>query len=165
MCIRDRNGDYTDGGITEASGTAGEVTEVVADTVPGYTALPIKQQEIKADGTTVVDVYYVRNTYTVTYDTNGGSYVKALKGLYGQEVPVYGSHKSEQRTCTMEEHTHSYSCYKRINGRWTTICGHEPHTHSNSCYSMVTSYDPAPTKQGYTFAGWYTCLLYTSRCV
>ena len=161
--LQELNGDYTDGGITEASGTAGEVTEVVADTVPGYTALPIKQQEIKADGTTVVDVYYVRNTYTVTYDTNGGSYVKALKGLYGQEVPVYGSHKSEQRTCTMEEHTHSYSCYKRINGRWTTICGHEPHTHSNSCYSMVTSYDPAPTKQGYTFAGWYTDEEFTQR--
>ena len=168
--------DYDDGGTIEAFGTAGEVTEVVAETVPGYTALPIDQKKIEANGSTVVDVYYVRNTYTVTYDTNGGSYVKALKGLYEQEVTVYEVGE-QKRVCGMGEHQHTdepeswelafydvgdeNGCWKvakqgGLFGQkyWVWNCELAAHTHSSDCY--VDSYNPAPTKQGYTFAGWYT---------
>ena len=167
---------YDDGGTIEAFGTAGEVTEVVAETVPGYTALPIDQNKIEANGSTVVDVYYVRNTYTVTYDTNGGSYVKALKGLYEQEVTVYEVGE-QKRVCGMGEHQHTdepeswelafydvgdeNGCWKvakqgGLFGQkyWVWNCELAAHTHSSDCY--VDSYNPAPTKQGYTFAGWYT---------
>lgn len=54
------------------SGTPEYFTEAVAKEIPGFTAKEIVQEEIKEDGTTVVKVYYVRNSYKITFDLNGG---------------------------------------------------------------------------------------------
>ena len=162
------SGDYPDDAVksTTAKGKAGEVTEVVAGEVTGFTAEPIVQKVIEDNGSTVVDVYYVRNAYTVTYNTNGGSYIKALTGLYEDTVTVYESER--KLNCELEVHTHTseptytpwnssteVGCWKWSwrNWSWQVNCGQDAHTHTDKCY--VNSYDPAPTKQGYTFAGWY----------
>ena len=49
------------------TGTTNQLTAAVAKDVTGFTAQAIDQKEIAADGSTVVDVYYNRNTYDVTY--------------------------------------------------------------------------------------------------
>ncbi len=48
-------------------GASGSKTEVVAPEYKGFKAKEIAQQEIKADGSTEVLVYYDRNVYKVTY--------------------------------------------------------------------------------------------------
>ncbi|MDD7281153.1 MAG: InlB B-repeat-containing protein, partial [Erysipelotrichaceae bacterium] len=85
----------------QVEGKYGQMSNVVAPTLEGFSAKAITQQEIKEN--TVVVVEYVRNTYALSFDTNGGSYVKPIKGIYEQTV------------------------------------------------SLPTK----PTKQGYTFDGWY----------
>ena len=49
------------------SGTTGTPTSAVADAVAGFTAQSVQQFEIAADGSTVVEVKYDRNTYQVHY--------------------------------------------------------------------------------------------------
>ncbi|MCI5902340.1 MAG: InlB B-repeat-containing protein, partial [Blautia sp.] len=149
------------------TGKVGDTTDVTAEAADGYTAKPILQQEIKADGSTEVIVEYARNTYTVKYDSQGGSYVSPKKGLYQDEVEVYsgeigtpGSAEIRELTCGKEEHTHTNSCY---NWWGKLTCGKEAHTHSDGCYTITpavpevpSTMNPEPTRQGYTFAGWYT---------
>ena len=94
----------------------------------------------------------MRNTYTVKYNTNGGSYIPAKNGKYGAEVEVYSAEAGEPvLSCGVEEHTHSNQCYF---GSWL-ICGKTEHTHSDTCYTSTSTYDPLPTKPGYTFEGWF----------
>ena len=49
------------------NGIAGKETEVSASSLEGFTAKEITQQEIKADGSTVVKVYYDRNIHKLYY--------------------------------------------------------------------------------------------------
>ena len=80
-------------------GTVGEQTAAVALSdgdaagdktadLKGFYAEPnIAQKEVKADGSTVVNVYYYRNTYAFNYDNNGlGSYTAATTAKYGTTV-------------------------------------------------------------------------------
>ena len=65
--------NLTDDGYTLAetetkSGTTGAQTEAVAKSYTGFTVQPFNQKTIAADGTTVVEIHYNRNTYKVTYD-------------------------------------------------------------------------------------------------
>lgn len=53
------------------SGRSGATTTAAAKTIPGYTAGEITQKTIAADNSTVVDVTYQKNTYTITYDVKG----------------------------------------------------------------------------------------------
>ena len=49
-------------------GKAGEQTAAAAENYPGFTAQGFQQQEINADGSTVVKIYYERNSYQLTID-------------------------------------------------------------------------------------------------
>ena len=53
------------------TGTTGEDTAAEAKQVEGFTAQAVTQQKIAADGSTVVNVYYDRNTYDVVYKITG----------------------------------------------------------------------------------------------
>ena len=75
----------------------------------GFTLQTISQQEIKGDGSTIVNVYLNRNIYEVKFYPNGKS-------------PI----------CGKEEHTHGMWCYK-FNG--TLKCKKEEHTHTTDCYA------------------------------
>ena len=80
-----------------------------------------KEVVVEGDGTTVVNVYYTRNTYTLTFTSD------ILKTF----------------TCTKTEHTHSDSCCEyggtSISHWWhsDSCCtlGLSEHTHGDSCYS------------------------------
>ena len=49
------------------SGTTDTLTEAAAKTVAGFTAQSFQQKNIAGDGSTVVDIYYNRNSYGVSY--------------------------------------------------------------------------------------------------
>ena len=84
-----------------------------------YNAAKSETVTVKGDGSTVLNVYFTRNTYTLTFKD-------------GQKT----------LTCTKTEHTHSDSCCKYGGtdlGHWyhrDSCCklGLSKHTHSNSCY-------------------------------
>ena len=153
----------------DKTGPVGTQTEAEAMDKEGFVPEPIVQQEIKADGTTVVEVHYIRDTFTLTYDTQGGSYIKAKKGLYEEEIDVYSQQNvsNEDPSCGIKEHTHTEKptyngswgvkngCWRWWFGDWYLECDKPVHTHSPECYETSIVYDPQPTKQGYVFAGWY----------
>ena len=122
------------------TGTTGELTKAQAKSYPiqdkniygqnvtryPFTAQEIEQQTIAGDGSTIVNVYYTRAEYTLTFE--------------GMQV----------LTCTKEEHEHKpdYSkltwdglkyyggCYPENGANWgQVICGKEEHTHRRGCYS------------------------------
>lgn len=73
---------------------------------------------VKGDGSTVLNVYYTRNTYTLTFKEGGA---KVL-------------------SCGKVEHSHSHAqCCTKDDGHWSSCntkkcpVGYK-HTHSNSCY-------------------------------
>lgn len=109
----------------------------------------------KSDKKTV-NVFYIPKTYTLTYNTQGGSYVAPKTGKYGSEVEVY-TFKAGETTyiCGLEEHTHSYNaCGWSYRGGWQ--CGKTAHTHNASCrFTSAAVTTPTPTKTGYVFEGWY----------
>lgn len=156
-------------------GEIGTETKAVPQVVNGFTAQDIDQEIISGDSEqpTVVTIKYDRNKYFLTYDTQGGSYVKGKTISYGSSVDVYSKNDSKL-TCTKEEHTHTavpsqsasnnkrqtIGCYTSTrNGSWSyewvLSCNKNEHTHDSSCYGSAIS-DPVPTRQGYTFEGWYS---------
>jgi hypothetical protein len=52
-------------------GTTEGLTNATANTYSGFTVQPIEQKEISGDSSTVVEVKYSRNTYTIDFDSNG----------------------------------------------------------------------------------------------
>lgn len=60
----------------------------------GFTPKAIEQVELKADGTSVVNVYYKRNIITYTFDANGGTWTTVtgtVSGKYGTALTVPSS--------------------------------------------------------------------------
>ncbi len=82
---------YTLYAIQKKRGSAGEETEVVAQTYQGFNSLSFAQQTITADGSTVIEIYYNRKTITYTFDPNGGNWdgstdTVTVSGLYGAVI-------------------------------------------------------------------------------
>ena len=74
---------------------------------------------VEGDGSTVVNVYYTRNTYTLTFKATGAC---------GLEEHTHGSNCNSSLICSIKEHTHNNSCEKALN---CTLTEHTAHT--NSC--------------------------------
>ena len=87
---------------------------------------------VEGDGSTVVNVYYKRNLYTLKF--------------------VKAEWNGSDRICGKEEHTHQYTerkgvlpwnytykggCYPTDSYSAKPICGMEEHTHSRGCYGTV----------------------------
>ena len=64
---------YTLAKTETLTGATGSVSVAVAMTYIGFTADSFEQVSISADGSTVIDIYYDRNAYTVTFDANNGT--------------------------------------------------------------------------------------------
>jgi hypothetical protein len=123
--------DYSYKESETLTGTAGELTEDAVDkSYEGFTLDKVEQKEIAGDGSTIVNVYYKRNVYNVTFasDTESG----------------------EDLICGKEAHKHTYAertwffgykckggCYPSERYSRTPICGKEEHTHKNSCYGKL----------------------------
>lgn len=140
----------------EKLGKVGQMTDAQPTDVKGFTALEYDQVLLVADSEIEITINYERNTYTVTYDSQGGSYISPVKGLYEEEVEIYKQEDGEPiLVCGMEEHTHDRDCYNWDWG-WQLSCGMTEHEHDDSCYASNTIYDKTPTRPGYKFTGWYT---------
>ncbi|MDO4489245.1 MAG: InlB B-repeat-containing protein [Eubacteriales bacterium] len=70
------------------SGTIGNDTAAVANTYTGYILKPFTQEKIKADGSTVVKIYYDRVTYTVTWKNYNNTVLKTDTVRHGA-TPAY----------------------------------------------------------------------------
>ena len=78
---------------TNKTGKIGELTAANARTdakYKGYETPTVTQETIEADGSTVVKIYYVRKTVTLTFDAKGGKIgsepTKILTGKYGEKI-------------------------------------------------------------------------------
>ena len=89
-------------------GKTGSETKAAAKEYDGFTAETITQQTIAGDGSTIVNVYYKRNVYSVKFMGYGDSYV-----------------------CGKEEHTHNSNCGWSFFGGYK--CGKEEHWHNDNC--------------------------------
>ena len=114
-------------------GIAGEMTEAGSNYNPGEgfhlsADHSLVQQTIAGDGSTLVNVYYDRDVYTIYF---------------------YQSNSSAALICGKEAHTHNrWYCYDR----WSNLtCGKEEHTHTAACYAPNPSAyaaDPIVAKYG-----------------
>ena len=96
------------------NGTTGAQTNAQAKNYEGFTAQAITQKTIAGDGSTIVNVYYKRNVYSVKFMGYGDSYV-----------------------CGKEEHTHKFTCGWSLHSGWK--CGKEAHKHNDNCkYGELT---------------------------
>ena len=92
-------------------GKTGSETKAAAKEYDGFTAETITQQTIAGDGSTIVNIKYKRNVYSVKFMGYSGSYI-----------------------CGKEEHTHDErTCGWSFFGGWQ--CGKKEHKHSNNCKS------------------------------
>ena len=162
------DGTYTEEAETK-SGKYGALTEAVEKAKEGFTVQPVEQKLLDGDAVTV-EVLYERNTYNLTYNTNGGSYVPGKSGKYEETVVVHDIVTvpgTEEQICGYTyEHTHSDACCEyggtgMFHWRHNDSCcklGLKEHTHTSACYKQnpdTTTGGPLPTRQGYTFDGWY----------
>lgn len=119
------SGDYKDAAFTGRD-----------DTHFTYNTAKVETVTVKGDGSTVLNVYFTRNTYTLTFKggkvevicgkeehehTHDGWYYKAFDGTYyyGGCYPAgsyngigTGTGGAKSPTCGKSEHTHINSCYK-----------------------------------------------------
>lgn len=92
-----------------------------------------KNVRVKGDGSTVVNVYYTRNSYTIYFYGQGDS-CKIPEHTHGTGCDKYlicgkeeCSHADKCLACSIPEHTHSDAC-----------CTFKTdHAHSKSCYDSV----------------------------
>ena len=72
-----------DGARTQSlTGITGTNTNAQALTIEGFTAKTIAQQTIAGDGSTIVNVDYDRNSYTLTFNPDGGTCSEASRTVY-----------------------------------------------------------------------------------
>ena len=70
----------------QKTGTYGTQTAAVAKTYEGFTAQTFEQATIQADGSTVVEIHYDRNTYTVSYSSTYVEPPESKTVKYGYEL-------------------------------------------------------------------------------
>ena len=85
-------------------GKTGSETKAAAKEYDGFTAETITQQTIAGDGSTIVNIKYKRNVYSVKFMGYSDSY-----------------------TCGKEEHIHNWKC------GWGYDCNKEEHWHNDNC--------------------------------
>jgi len=115
------------------TGTAGELTEDAVDkSYEGFTLDKVEQKEIAGDGSTIVNVYYKRNVYTVTFvsDERGNDIIcgkEAHRHIYSDRTwSLFGGTK------------YKGGCYPSDRYSRYPICGKEEHTHDRSdCYGKL----------------------------
>lgn len=72
----------------ELSGTTGAEVSPVADPIEGFTAPDAQVANILGNGSLVIEYKYLRNSYTLTWDTDGGEFGE---GEFTQGLVKYGA--------------------------------------------------------------------------
>ena len=88
--LQELNGEYPTNPSSTRSAiwTTDEETNVVAETIEWFKAQPISKVKIAGDGSSVVRVYYTRNSYTLSYNTDGWSSIHDVTLLYEEAIPL-----------------------------------------------------------------------------
>lgn len=80
---------YTLKDTDNLNGTTGENTKAAAKPYPGFTAKDFTQQAIAANGSTVIEIYYDRNKYTVTWKNWNGDELEKDENVEYGATPKY----------------------------------------------------------------------------
>ena len=149
------------------TGTTGEQTMAVVKDKAGFTAGTVAQATIAANGSTVVNIYYTRNSYTLTVDADNGTAVSKETYKFGTAViapaaptktgytfdgwdkTIPGTMPAEDVTVTATWKINQYTIAFDTDG------GSEVAAITQN-YGTTIAKPTDPTKTGYTFAGWYT---------
>jgi hypothetical protein len=73
--------------------TTGSVQPVAPKNYPGFTLVPDQDDEVQiaADGSTVFNLFYSRNTYAVYFDSKGGSYIPPVVAEFDAALTAPGN--------------------------------------------------------------------------
>ena len=147
------------------TGTTGEQTMAVVKDKAGFTAGTVAQATIAANGSTVVNIYYTRNSYTLTVDADNGTAVSKETYKFGTAViapadptktgytfggwdkTIPGTMPAEDVTVTATWKINQYTITFNTDGGSEV----EPITQD---YGTIIAKPTDPTKTGYTFDGW-----------
>ncbi|HIT62984.1 MAG TPA: InlB B-repeat-containing protein, partial [Candidatus Ventrimonas merdavium] len=77
---------YTEYTSETKTAELGTMSAAEAKLIPGFTSVPPTNVNISSD--TVIQVLYNRNYYTVSYNTDGGSYIPPVRYKYGARVEM-----------------------------------------------------------------------------
>lgn len=114
------------------AGEEGATTVAEAKTYTGFTAQTFAQGTVTADGNTVVNVYYTRNSYTVTFDVNGTK---------TEQIVKYGGKIEKPEDPNVEGYT--FGGWK-LNG---TLIDFDTYTMGTSDITLTAVLEEVPAKQ------------------
>lgn len=156
--------------IQTLKGTTDSQTQASAMNKDGFTVKNFEQKIIAPDGNTVVDIYYSRNTYTLSWDANGGSITSSghTNGTvkYGAQIVKPGNDPT-RTGYTFEGWQNIYQTMPAKDVTVKAVWKANDYTitfNSNGgteCEPIIVKYDgvfgslPTPTRTGYVFDGWY----------
>lgn len=87
------NDDYTKVATETNTGTTDELTKASAGNYTGFTSQPLYQQKITGDGSTVIKIYYTRNTVSYSFNAGLGKFsndsaLQTVTGRFGATVNI-----------------------------------------------------------------------------
>lgn len=136
---------------------------------------------VEGDGSTVVNAYYTRNYYSITFKASGTCILPTSHthgdSCYDNICGLGHIHTAEcvpELICTTEEHTaHADTCIicgkvEHIHGSVGCDCNKETHKHSKDCWNNVGNRQNTPTNapsnavdgQIHTTSSWWTTNYY-----
>lgn len=136
--------------------TESEVGDGLAETYPGFAALLYNTKaKVAADGSTVVEIYYDRNYYMMSFNLDGGYGVEPIYARYGASVKVENPTKpgytfngwepTVPTTVPAENTTHKAKWTPGESG-FTVVFWYE--NANDNGYSVAGTYKPADVKPG-----------------
>ncbi len=166
------NDEYSELIVEKKAGMAGFLTEaaVLTDTrVNGFTAKAFEQVTIADDGTTIVTIYYDRNSYNVTWFAQDGNSViesgtvKFGATLTAPEAPTITDYLftgwDPEAPATMPAEDVSFTAqyiYGKLVHVYFNSNGGSAVAPQELAENTVATLPTEPTKPYMTFAGWYT---------
>ena len=171
---------YTLNDTQSLTGTTAAETQAVANTKTGFTALQFEQKTIEGDGSTVVEIYYNRNKYEVSFNANGHGLAPDAQSIkyegratkpasLSEEGMTFGGWYSNQGCTGNEFDFANQKIYDAttLYAKWTfneyqitydlgggALSQDVSNPSKYTFGTGVTSF-ASPSKVGYTFDGWY----------
>ena len=169
--------DYTEVTADQETlqGTTATLTAATAKTYTGFTALPIMQETIAGEGTTVVNIYYDRKTYTITWVDCNGTTIKTDQNVKYGTTPAYTG--STPTKSTDEQYSYTFTGWSPAlatvteAATYTATFSSTPRTYAVTLHTDggtinagdVTKYTYGTgatlptnvTKDGHEFGGWF----------
>ena len=164
---------YTLAKTEPMTGTTGDETAAKAEETAGFIAKEFAQEKIAADGSTVVKIYYDRNTVTLTFDADNGEDKTTLSGRFGAEVKIDAPSKNgytfngwnpELPATFPAENAEFKAQWKLEAYKITYTLNDGTNAEANPAnYTIETEKVTlaSPTRQYYAFCGWYTDSAFT----